>query len=181
MNNAALAGVETLACDVTTTPLPIADASVDCILFADVIEHFAHSPRFALQDFHRVLKPGGVCVATTPNAVRLPVRLKMLLGYSNWPPITEYFDETFHAGHHHEYTPAEFRDVFERAGFSVAEFKLFGNTGEVDKNSFDPATGASTSVSRGGNPLVGIGKRSLGMVEKFVPTLRRDMLLVARA
>jgi SAM-dependent methyltransferase len=178
--NAELAGIETLVCDVTTTPLPLPDASIDCILFADVIEHFTNSPRPALAEFHRVLKPGGVCIATTPNAVRLPVRLKLLMGYSNWPPVADYFDEPVHAGHHHEYTPEEFRAAFERCGFSTAELKLHGSTGDVETIGFDRLAGAGKAAT-GGNPLVGLGKRGIGLIEKLSPRLRRDMLLVARA
>lgn len=180
LDNAALAGIETLVCDVTTTPLPLPDASVDCILFADVIEHFTHSPRPALREFHRVLKAGGTCIATTPNAVRLPVRLKLLMGYSNWPPIADYYDAPLHIGHHHEYTPEEFRAAFENAGFSVAELRLHGTTSDLDTIGFDRLAGAGKAASRGGNPFIGLGKRAIGMIEQFSPRLRRDMLLVAK-
>ncbi len=178
LENAALAGIETLVCDVTQTPLPLPAESVDCILFADVIEHLLHSPRPALAEFHRVLRPGGACVASTPNAVRLPVRLKLLLGWSNWPPIGDYYDEAVHGGHHHEYTPEEFQYAFRRAGFVADELLLHGTTANVASPDFDRLAGGERS--RGSNPLVTIAKHALGLIEKLAPRLRRDMLLVAR-
>jgi len=83
--NARQAGVEGYYGQLGHDPLPVLDNSVDCVLFADVIEHLLHSPKPALADILRVLKRGGACVATTPNALRLTVRLKVPLGYSNWP------------------------------------------------------------------------------------------------
>lgn len=179
IDNAKLAGIETLICDVTAERLPLPDASVDCILFADVIEHLLHSPRTALTEFRRVLKPGGVCIATTPNSVRLAVRLKVMLGWSNWPPLIDYYDEERHHGHHHEYSPEEFRMAFERAGFSVAELLLHGTTHDVKTVSFERMAGGSRSQR--GNPLIALAKFPMGLLESLVPRLRRDMLIVARA
>jgi hypothetical protein len=76
----------------------------------------------------RVLKPGGHVVLTTPNAVRLAVRLRVLLGYSNWPPVSIYInnppDPPHHMGHHHEYTGEELSYVLKDGGFQspVIEF-----------------------------------------------------------
>ena len=177
--NAALAGIETLVCDVTAEPLPLPSGSVDVVLFADVIEHLLHSPRPALAEFHRVLKPGGACLATTPNAVRLPVRLKVLMGWSNWPPLSDFYDEPVHGGHHHEYTPEEFRAAFTGAGFAVESLLLHGTTRDVATISFDRLAGDGRD--RSGNPLVGLAKLPIALIEALVPRLRRDMLLVARA
>jgi ubiquinone/menaquinone biosynthesis C-methylase UbiE len=52
--------------------LPLASRSVDVVLLAEVLEHLAH-PRRAGREIARILKPGGVCLVSTPP------RLKFLL------------------------------------------------------------------------------------------------------
>jgi hypothetical protein len=34
--------------------------------------------------------PNGFCVATTPNALRVSARIRLALGYSNWPKLTDF-------------------------------------------------------------------------------------------
>lgn len=46
--------------------LPFSSDSLDCIVFADVIEHI-NSPEAALCELRRVLKPGGRCIISTPQ------------------------------------------------------------------------------------------------------------------
>lgn len=46
-----------------------ADGSFDCVVTFQVIEHIAND-RLFLQEIHRVLKPGGVLLLTTPNRPR---------------------------------------------------------------------------------------------------------------
>ena len=51
-------------CDVTK--LCIADASIDVVVSFETIEHIEDQPKF-LKECHRVLKPGGILVCSTPN------------------------------------------------------------------------------------------------------------------
>lgn len=51
--------------DVLKHPFP--DNSFDCITFLEVIEH-VDSPSAFLECFHRMLKPGGHLIISTPNA-----------------------------------------------------------------------------------------------------------------
>ena len=50
--------------------LDLADESVDCVTFQEVIEHL-EGPAVAVKEINRVLRPGGVLVVTTPNAYAL--------------------------------------------------------------------------------------------------------------
>jgi SAM-dependent methyltransferase len=50
------------------------DASADVITFWEVIEHL-YDPRRALAEAHRVLRPGGLIVISTPNRASLDARL----------------------------------------------------------------------------------------------------------
>jgi len=124
LRNAALAGVETRQADCSRETLPVESDSVDCVCLFDVIEHLPHSPRHLLWEISRVLRPGGVCITATPNAVRLSTRIKVFLGHSNWPHISDYYDQPVHRGHHHEYTESELRLVHEKAGLQVADVQF---------------------------------------------------------
>ena len=183
LENVRLAGVEALPCDVTKERLPVEDGTVDCVLFADVIEHLLHSPKPALMEIHRVLKPGGVCIATTPNALRLTVRLRVLAGYSNWANIDEYFDRDFHAGHHHEYTIEEFKGAFTRTGFEIAEFALYEDSlrnVKIEGLRHLKTQDRSRSAVISEPFTVKIGKRLLRTLTDAFPRLRSNMLLTAR-
>jgi SAM-dependent methyltransferase len=86
--------VETSACDYTdelmklpgqkvdianlnTMPLPYADATFDVVTATEVIEHLEDFRR-VVREIHRVLKPGGVCILSTPNILNLNSRLRFL-------------------------------------------------------------------------------------------------------
>ena len=64
--------------------------------------------REAVRQFHRVLKPGGICVASVPLNPRL------------WDHSDEW------ARHVKRYRPAEFVALFEEAGFEVVVRRYWG-------------------------------------------------------
>jgi ubiquinone/menaquinone biosynthesis C-methylase UbiE len=56
--------------------LPFADASVDVVIFTEVIEHLLR-PELAVWELARVLKAGGSLVMTTNNASEMPLRFPL--------------------------------------------------------------------------------------------------------
>ena len=67
VNTSAAASPDILA-DAASVPLP--DASVDAVVLAEVVEHLI-DPRAALAEAARLLKPGGVLLATAPFLFRV--------------------------------------------------------------------------------------------------------------
>jgi SAM-dependent methyltransferase len=176
---AAMAGVETHECDCSSERFPVSSGSVDCVYLVDVIEHFPHSPKFLMKEIRRVLRPGGVLIDSTFNAVRLTVRLKMLLGYSNWPRVGDYYDVAFHGGHHHEYTASELRYVHERAGLRNIEMV------SVERNALYVGEGLESLQSGrrkagSGPPKLRLARRLLYAATQLSPALKSHMYLVSQ-
>ncbi len=171
--------------------VPIAESSIDVAFAGDVIEHLPGSPKRFLAEIRRLLKPGGHVVLTTPNAVRLPVRLRVALGYSNWPPVAQYIDNgphlPYHLGHHKEYVAEELRFVLERSGFSEIRVRAFEDTlrrrgivGSMkDIATQDRLFTAYWRERRAFSPGEAVRALMLAVVS-LVPALRSTLLAVAR-
>lgn len=72
----------------TVPPLPFSDATFDCVISFQVIEHIREDRRF-VQEIRRVLKPGGRLILSTPNRL-------MSLTRNPWH-VREYTAEEFSA------------------------------------------------------------------------------------
>ncbi|WYX52095.1 class I SAM-dependent methyltransferase [Achromobacter xylosoxidans] len=72
--------------------LPLPDDSIDIVVCQEGIEHLPNQ-LLALQEFHRVLKPGGTLVITTPNISNLVGRLANLVFESQLLRDTPYAAE----------------------------------------------------------------------------------------
>ena len=145
-------------CDVEKEAVPCGSATFDLVLFNELFEHLRINPIFTLGEAHRVLKPDGRLLLSTPNLRSLWGLRNLLvhdLGYASSGGIYEQFeklDTLGHMGHVREYTVREVSDFLGRIGF------------EVDKVIF-----------RGGHQagLVGVAERTF-------PGLRPFFTLVAR-
>jgi 2-polyprenyl-3-methyl-5-hydroxy-6-metoxy-1,4-benzoquinol methylase len=118
-------GVDYRACDVLREVLPLADDSFDYVTYLDVIEHHHRSPKGVLDEIHRVLKPGGCLIITTPNQASIYNRLRLLRGGSVSDPFEYFFKEAAemdpYPGHHREYVRGELRAALCETGFRVLE------------------------------------------------------------
>jgi SAM-dependent methyltransferase len=101
--------------------LPFADQSVDLAYSVEVLEHLEDQFLF-LREVHRVLRPGGRFVLTTPNVLSLTSRLRTML--SGFPelfgslPIHGY-DPQHVGGHIHPVSVYFISYMAEKAGFRV--------------------------------------------------------------
>jgi 2-polyprenyl-3-methyl-5-hydroxy-6-metoxy-1,4-benzoquinol methylase len=109
------AGVELVLWDLEQTPCPLANESFDVVVLTEVLEHLRDYPARALAESHRILRPGGILVLTTPNAASLGNRLKLALGRSVYTPLGDWLHGQPHARHARVYTRSE----LEAFGFPV--------------------------------------------------------------
>jgi SAM-dependent methyltransferase len=110
-------------CNVEAEDLPYPDASFDVVMFCEILEHLALNPVRALSEIHRVLRPYGVVVVTTPNCLSLLRLDGFLRGRSE---IVDRYAPGFGYGarHNREYRPYEVRELLESTGFPIEEMAV---------------------------------------------------------
>lgn len=93
--------------------IPIADNSVDLAHSDQLMEHLhVEDAEAQLREIHRVLRPGGHYVCTTPSGVTGP------------HDISVFFDEVATGMHMREYDYRSLRTLMLQAGFRRIEFPL---------------------------------------------------------
>lgn len=108
--------VEYHSVNVETTKLPFEDASLDVVVFGEVLEHMTNDPWFAIGEIARVLKPGGALVLTTPNVARLENVVALVEGRNLYDPFSKYGP---YGRHNREYTRDELHRLLAHGGFEV--------------------------------------------------------------
>ena len=93
------------------TRLPFADATFDCIVTSEVLEHIEDDVS-ALSEFVRVLRPGGLLAATVPSW--FPERI-------NWALSDEYHAPFVKGGHLRIYRSSQLRAKIKNAGLVVGD------------------------------------------------------------
>jgi SAM-dependent methyltransferase len=99
--------------------LPLADESMDVVLFCEVIEHLLEDPMRALLELRRVLRPGGRMIITTPNVARLENVARMLAGANIYDPYSGYGP---YGRHNREYNRHELDRLLTWCGFTQEIF-----------------------------------------------------------
>ena len=149
----------------SVTSLPFADGSFDGVLCGEVLEHVlpdAGGDKAAVREFHRVLRPGGVCIASVPLNPRL------------WDHTDEW------ARHVKRYRRSEFIDLFNEVGFVIERVRVWGFPfGRLYHRLFFAPWLARTDgqdiASREARPDTRVG-RSRVLVEATAALLRFDEL-----
>jgi SAM-dependent methyltransferase len=106
--------------NVESDDFPYPDGAFDVVVFCELIEHLAVNPVRALSEMHRVLRPGGILIVTTPNSLSLARLESFLIGgvrmVDRYSPSCGYG-----ARHNREYHPGELRELLEGTGFAIEE------------------------------------------------------------
>lgn len=112
-------GIATHECNIDREALPFEDNSFDIVTFLHVIEHLRSSPRRALCEIHRVLRPGGILLLEGHNAAALKNRAKTLTGKSIYASLDMWFNDDYFFDHIREYTLSELKTMLNWSDFRV--------------------------------------------------------------
>jgi SAM-dependent methyltransferase len=96
----------------------ITPPKMDVVIMGEVLEHLHTSPIHVLSFIRSFLKPGGLLILGTPNAVCLENRLKMLFGKNPFELIRL---DKHNPGHFREYTVAELKALGQEAGLRLTD------------------------------------------------------------
>lgn len=148
--------------DLERVPYPLDAAGYDGVIFTEVFEHLRDYPVRALEEAHRILRPGGYLFFTTPNAAYLRNRLDLLVGRSVYTPMPDWVGGVPHARHAREWLFSEVDEAMRIAGFEIEVRQ--GRHFHLD----------------GGNPSKRLVKRGINAVATIRPTLGPQIVIVAR-
>jgi SAM-dependent methyltransferase len=112
---------KTYDCDlfnVETDEFPYPDGSFDVVIFSEMLEHLAINPVWTLAEIHRVLKPGGHMILTTPNALSIERVGSVLTGRR---PFVDLYSPAFGYGarHNREFSAYEVHALLDATGFDI--------------------------------------------------------------
>lgn len=104
--------------------LPFASQTFDMVTCVEVVEHLLQ-PERALEEIHRVLRPQGQLIVTTPNYSYWALRLLYLAGM---PPVGlgRYYGEDtppWREPHIRFFNPQSLRNFLSQGGFEPAELR----------------------------------------------------------
>jgi glycosyltransferase involved in cell wall biosynthesis/SAM-dependent methyltransferase len=106
---------------------PYSDSSFDTVLCCELLEHLTADPMHMMSEIHRILKPGGSLLLTTPNVASHRAIQAILHGYhpSFFPAyiLPRKPGEDAEARHNREYTAKEVHMLFWESGFDITHLE----------------------------------------------------------
>jgi SAM-dependent methyltransferase len=95
---------------------PAADEFYDLVLCCELLEHLLINPSHMLYEIHRVLKPGGYLLLTTPNILRWGNVLSLVKGRN----INDcYHGNGIYGRHNREFSMSEVSQLLKANAFSI--------------------------------------------------------------
>jgi 2-polyprenyl-3-methyl-5-hydroxy-6-metoxy-1,4-benzoquinol methylase len=148
---------EVRICELSSGSVPYGDASFDAVIFAEALEHLNFNPLPVAKELWRVLKPGGIAIVTTPNALRLGSRLRFLRGRNVFADLNDLCWGQPFAVHYREYSLGEVTQLLEWAGFDITV---------REQRYLYPTSGAKKIAKR--------------VIEKLAPSLAGNLVVIGR-
>ncbi|KKQ25804.1 MAG: hypothetical protein US62_C0006G0025 [Candidatus Woesebacteria bacterium GW2011_GWA1_37_8] len=107
--------------DVEKDKLPFTDDTFDLVICNEVFEHLRIDPLKALREIHRVLKPSGLLILSTPNLYALHKIIQFNLGgsFNNAYFELNKVNVYGYMGHIREYSTKELQEILTKCGFRI--------------------------------------------------------------
>jgi SAM-dependent methyltransferase len=102
--------------NIESQAFPFGDATFDCVLFCEIIEHLQMDPAAVIREIKRVLKPDAILVLTTPNVARLENVARLLSGANVYDPYSGYGP---YGRHNREYNRDDLFLLLDYCGFEL--------------------------------------------------------------
>lgn len=109
-------GFITKQVDFDSEKFPFMDSFFDVVTCLDVIEH-VKNPKFLLREIHRVLRPDGKLIISTPN-IRFSDHLFKLIFKGRFPKTSED-PNLYDGGHIHFFTFSDLRSLLTESRFEI--------------------------------------------------------------
>lgn len=134
----------------------IADDSIDVVLFTEIIEHITFNPVALWRAVHRVLRPGGTVVVTTPNYYALRGRawapMRFVSGHGGGLAIASLIGTPTLGHHWKEYSRKELEEYFTRLSVDFRIVKAV-HVREYHASEFTSALGRTVMAIEGALPF----------------------------
>jgi 2-polyprenyl-3-methyl-5-hydroxy-6-metoxy-1,4-benzoquinol methylase len=127
-------GCEFVGLNVLQERLPFPDKHFAVVTFSEVLEHLpVERVNFVLTEIARVVRPGGILLASSPNQASLENRLKLVRGRSILEFPTELESAKGIFGHIRLYTRSEMESAMGKLGFSSLRCVIESNNSAYRK------------------------------------------------
>lgn len=114
--------------DICRAPLPFGDSHFSLVTFSEVLEHLpVERVNFVLAEIARVIRPGGVCILSSPNQASIENRLRLLKGKSILAMPDESDSGQGLFGHIRLYTAREVEAAVSKLGFDLEQWRMESN------------------------------------------------------
>ena len=114
--------------DLVREQLPFPNDEFSLVTFSEVLEHLPpHCLNFVVSEIARIVRPGGVLIASSPNQASLENRLRLLTGKSILDMPDELPCGSGIFGHIRLYTPSEIQGAMSTVGFSLERLAIESN------------------------------------------------------
>jgi 2-polyprenyl-3-methyl-5-hydroxy-6-metoxy-1,4-benzoquinol methylase len=113
-------GLTIRRCNVETDRLPYDAGTIDVVVVNEIFEHLRIDPIATFAELHRILKPAGLLIMSTPNGLSLKRVAASCLHGRPGPEIYEEFaklTQLGHMGHVREYAVNEVLNFLQSASF----------------------------------------------------------------
>lgn len=128
--------IRVFKCDIETESILLDESSVDGVIFNEVFEHLRINLIFTMKEVHRVLKPNGILMLSTPNLRSVRGIVNFLFKNNSYSLSNSIYDEyeklnkLGHMGHLREYTPKDVSDFLFKIGFKPEKIIYRGTYGQ---------------------------------------------------
>jgi len=154
-------GIPEYYCNVEKDKLPFKDKTFDIVICTEIIEHLLQDPLFMLKEIRRVLKKDGTVILSTPNAINLYSRMRLLFGrniYAGYSPYGPY------GRHNREFTVDELRTLFKKAKLEIHQVILLNKSSAGMRREYEKSLVINFIYS---------------LLTKLIPVFRENIFIVA--